>query len=280
MPRLLTGLLAGTWLLFPPSDLRAGTITLGASLDATLIEHPAGALANGAGPALFVGRTSQASGARRRALLFFDVAAALPRGASVESVELMLALTPSHDPVEDVFMHRVLSGWSEGPSSASGGGGAPALPGDSTWLHTEYPTQFWSVPGGDHVDEASAVAAVGEPGAYVWASTPALVADVQDWLDEPASNHGWLLIGDEAFPSTVKRFASREDPADEARPRLRVVYRVRCEDAALPPGALGLCRAYCEALDCDEATAPPERACAQLAEQFRMRSGGAEPPCE
>ena len=51
--------------------------------------------------------------------------------------------------------------------------------------------------------------------------------------------------------------------------------------AELPPGALGLCHAYCEALDCDgpEPAGSP-RACAQLARNFYRRSDGASLPCE
>jgi hypothetical protein len=268
------------WFLCHPADLRAETVTLGAALDATLIEDPRGELANGAGPALFVGRTSQSMGSLRRALLFFDVASAIPRGVEIESVELVLVLTPSHDPIASVSVHRVLSPWSEGPSASSGGSGVQALADDATWLHARYPSEFWALPGGDYAPGASGVTAVGEPGAYSWSTTPAQVADVQAWLDDPASNHGWLLIGDESAPSTSKRFASREDPTTGLQPQLRIVYRVSCEAAGLAGGALGLCRAYCEALDCARSPAPPVTPCARLAELFATRSGGLPPPCE
>jgi hypothetical protein len=56
----------------------AETVTIEASRDATLIEHPEGLLANGAGPALFVGRTAQVENGIRRALIHFDVVPALP----------------------------------------------------------------------------------------------------------------------------------------------------------------------------------------------------------
>lgn len=272
--------LAAVWAACHPADIRAETLTLVAALDATLIEDPAGELANGSGPAFFVGRTAQASGSRRRALVFFDVAGALPRGASVESAELTLVLTPSNDPVVDVAVHRVLSPWSEGTSAASGGGGTQAVAGDATWLHTHYDTEFWTTPGGDFARDPSGFAAVGSAGAYVWGSTPALEADVQAWLDDPASNHGWLLIGEEGSPSTSKRFASREDPLQDMRPQLVVVYEIACEAAALAPGAFGLCRAYCEALDCDgPQPRGSERACSRLARNFADRANGAALPC-
>ena len=37
-----------------------------------------------------------------------------------------------------------------------------------------------------------------------------MVADVQGWLDNPASNFGWLMLGDETAIVTAKRFDTRE----------------------------------------------------------------------
>jgi hypothetical protein len=60
-------------------------------------------------------------------------------------------------------------------------------------------------------------------GSYTWASTPELVADVQLFLDIPASNFGWLFIcSDEVTPATAKRFASRH--SGPGAPRLVVTY--------------------------------------------------------
>jgi len=273
--------LAAVWAAFHPADIRAETLTLVAALDATLIEDPAGELANGSGPAFFAGRTGQSNDSRRRALVFFDVAGALPQGASVKSAELTLVLTPANDAVADVAVHRVLSPWSEGTSASGGGGGAQAVAGDATWLHTHYDTQFWTTPGGDFTPDPSGFTAVGSPGVYIWGSTPALEADVQSWLDEPASNHGWLLIGNEGSPTTSKRFASREAPVEDMRPQLIVGYEIGCAAAGPAPGAFGLCEAYCEALDCDgPRLRGSERACSRLARNFAARTNGAPLPCE
>ena len=38
---------------------------------------------------------------------------------------------------------------------------------------------------------------------------------------------GWILIGDETTPQSVKRISSREDPDAAARPRLEITYRSR-----------------------------------------------------
>ena len=38
-----------------------------------------------------------------------------------------------------------------------------------------------------------------------------MVADVQSWLDNPATNFGWLVLGDESMMMmTAKRFDTRE----------------------------------------------------------------------
>jgi hypothetical protein len=259
----------------------AETASVPSAADNTLIESATGASSNGAGPAVFVGRNSQAADFRRRGLLQFDVAGALPAGVIVTRAELSLTLTPSNPPPVEIGLHRVLAAWGEGASSASGGGGAPAAPGDATWLHTFYDTAFWETPGGDFLTAASATTEVGDAGAVLWGSTPAAIADVQAWLDFPDSNHGWLLLGDEGTPTTAKRFASREAEDPAIRPRLLVEYAAPCLTLELEEAALGLCHAYCEALDCDAADqgASPD-ACAQVARQFERRSGGAALPCE
>jgi hypothetical protein len=273
--------LLAAFALCRPADVHAAVTELRADLDATLIEDPDGALANGSGPSFFVGRTNQRVGSRRRGLVYFDVAAHLPPGASVVSAELRLVLDAANAPVLDIGLHRVFTPWSEGPSVAGGGGGAAASAGDATWLHTFYDTEFWTTPGGDFAPAASASRDVDFVGSYTWASTPALVADVQSWLDDPASNHGWLLLSDESVEWSAKRFASREHPQQDLRPLLVVHYEVACEDAGLPPGALGLCRAYCEALECNGPDPRGSaRACERLAHNFTRRSNGAALPCE
>ena len=62
-----------------PAPVIAETVRIEAGRDATLIEHPDGARANGSGPFFFVGRTSQGQNSVRRTLIWFDVAAALDR---------------------------------------------------------------------------------------------------------------------------------------------------------------------------------------------------------
>ena len=40
-----------------------------------------------------------------------------------------------------------------------------------------------------------------------------MTSDVQSWLDDPSTDYGWILIGDEADPRTRKRFDSRHNSA-------------------------------------------------------------------
>jgi hypothetical protein len=127
---------------------------------------------------------------------------------------------------EQIALHRVLADWGEGASNAgsSGGGGAVATAGDATWLHRFFNGTTWAAPGGDHAPGASAQMSIGVEGFYALGSTAGTIADVQAWLDTPASNFGWLLKGNEAAASTTKRFDTREAVDPAWRPSLTVTY--------------------------------------------------------
>lgn len=204
----------------------AETVTLQGARDATLIEDPAGARANGSGPFFFVGRTAGSQNAVRRSVFFFDVAATVPERAIIQSVSLTVFLWPSHPEVREIRLHRVLAAWGEGPSSSSGGGGVPSEAGDVTWLHTLYDTEPWVRAGGQFVARASARLEVADTAYYTWEPTDHLVQDVRLWHAAPQRNFGWMLIGDETTPQSVKSFASREHPDLNLRPTLTVTYRM------------------------------------------------------
>jgi hypothetical protein len=204
----------------------AETVRIEADRDATLIESPDGTLANGSGPFFFVGRTASGQNSVRRALLRFDVAAELPAQAIVEGVSLTLFMSPSNAQTSELRLHRVLADWGEGASSASGGGGRPSEPGDSTWIHTFYDVDFWAHSGGQFVGRSSARLEVTGPAFYTWESTSHLVQDVRHWSSVPKRNFGWILIGDETAPQTAKSFVSRENPDLALRPVLEVTYRL------------------------------------------------------
>src|SRR4030095_996735 len=197
---------------------------------------------NGSGAAIFAGRVSSSTDPRRRGLLAFDIAGSIPAGSVVTGVSLTLHLSATNGGPFVVSLHRVLADWGEGSSSSSGGGGAASQRGDSTWLHRFYDTDFWTSPGGDFDWTAHAMAAVDQPGAYLWGSTGEMVGDVQSWLDSPEGNFGWALVGDETQPQTVKRFDSREAPDETSRPILVVDFIPPC----LPnPRGLGYWQSQC-----------------------------------
>lgn len=219
--------LASVAISFSPAA--ADTVSLQASRDNTLFESATGATSNGAGPNFFVGRNSQ--GGIRRALLRFDLSA-IPAGATITNVSLTLFASQTQGAASDVTLHRTLADWGEAGSSSAGGGGAPAQPGDATWLHTSFNTTLWTTPGGDFVSAPSSAVSVLDPGSYSWPSTSELVADAQNWLDMPETNFGWTLRGSEDAVGTAKRFESRENPVFDARPVLEIEYVVPAPGAA------------------------------------------------
>jgi urease beta subunit len=213
-------------------DTGLPSVTLAPLKDNTLIEDASGLLSNGAG-SIFVGQNANGN-LVRRGLLEFDIAGSVPAGATITGATLTMYVTQTQVGDQPVELHKVLAEWGEAGSSGQGAGG-PAQPGDATWLHTVYDTQFWTTPGGDFSPTASAVQTVGAQGAYyTWNSTPQLVADIQGWLDNPDTNHGWLLRANEALNS-AKAFASGEaiDPAQ--RPQLTIEYI----EAVMPQVSIG-----------------------------------------
>jgi hypothetical protein len=196
------------------------TVVMAPSKDATLYQTPDGSLANGQGLHIFAGST--AGRLARRTLLAFDIAAKIPAGSTITRVVLTLHVSQTISGTATVRLHSVSRDWGEGPSNAGGGRdgiGRPAEPGDATWVHNIFPGSLWSTPGGDFAAVTDASAAVGTFGTdSVWDSSPAMVARVQDWLDHPTANFGWILIGDETTAVTTKRFDSREGTGIFASP--------------------------------------------------------------
>lgn len=210
-----------------PFTAAADTVTLFSAKDNTLYEDPDGALSNGAGTAMFAGNNAQGSNTIRRAVLAFDVAAALPAGATITSASLSLTNSANNAEPETIALHRLLADWGEGSSVAGGGqgGGAAATAGDATWIHRNFNTTFWSSAGGDFASAISATALVSGPGAYAWSSSD-LASDVQSFLDAPAGNFGWIVIGNEASAGTAKKFATHEFGTAASRPQLTIEYAV------------------------------------------------------
>jgi hypothetical protein len=200
----------------------ADSISLGSAADATLIQEPTGEYALGVAYNVYAGRIGDNGGATiRRGLMRFNFSA-IPAGSTITSVTLRLYMSQTQSGSQSVGLHRCSLAWTEGTAFAFGGAGTNAGIGDSTWNYQVYPTVPWPTPGGAFAATASATKAVSAVGFYSWSSTAALVADVQSWVNNPASNHGWVLKGNEAASTTVKRFESREAAANQ--PLLVVNY--------------------------------------------------------
>jgi hypothetical protein len=119
--------------------------------------------------------------------------------------------------------------WGEGASFANGGGGAPATPGDATWIHSFYTSVLWPIPGARWKAQASYITDLVATGELVLRNSR-MVDDVRRWLQRPDRNFGWILLGDETHRNTAVRLASRENSMPSLRPRLVVNFR--------PAGAL------------------------------------------
>lgn len=234
---------------FPPAKALAQLqVTLSPTKDNTLYESAAGDLSNGQGQYFFVGRTNQPSNSLRRGLIAFDIAGAIPAGATIQSVVLTLSMSQTTSAAQSVSLHRVTADWGEGTSIAAGneGGGAPATTGDATWLHRFFDTSFWTNAGGDFLATPSAETSVSAIGIYTWGSTPEMVNDVQQWLDSAATNFGWLLKGNESTQPTSKRFDSRQNANQANRPTLTITYQptLRVDDLQTLPERFELYQNY------------------------------------
>jgi hypothetical protein len=200
----------------------AHKVTLHPIKDNTLFQNSLGSLSNGAGDHVFAGTTL--NGEIRRAVIEFDLTGALPAGARILSAKLTLMMTKTISGPQNVSLHRLLSEWGEGTSHAplEEGGGAPSTTNDATWLHTFHPSQLWLTPGGDFVSTPSATRSVGSTIPHTWVGA-GLMADLQTWLSDPTTNHGWLVVGAEAVNASAKRFGSSEGP-QILRPKLTITY--------------------------------------------------------
>lgn len=203
-----------------------------ASKDNTLYESLSGSISNGAGEFFFVGRTGAFNaGNKRRGVIAFNLTDSIPPGVIIQSVSLTLHMSRTRFTTsQTVALRKLLGNWGEGTSDALGveGGGAASTTNSATWIHQFYNFDLWTTAGGDFSGTISATASVGAIEYYTWGSTANMVADVQGWLDNPASNFGWLLKGNESDSSTAKRFDSRENLIAADRPILTVTYLVPC----------------------------------------------------
>lgn len=213
---------------------RAEQVTLFPSADATLIEFKP---TNSLGGVNWISAGTTQNGNSNRALIKFEVASALPAGATITdiSVNVSVTRTPVDGNTDSLFsLRRVLRPWNEGAALPADpnypGQGAPALSGDATWTHAAWGTSAWTIPGGlEGVDYSGAFSAstfiAGVRAEPYFFESGGMIADVQLWLDQPGQNFGWMLkTEEEESRFTARRFGSREleDPFES--PQLTITY--------------------------------------------------------
>jgi hypothetical protein len=213
---------------------RAAQVTLFPVADATLFELvPTNSLG---GVTWFSAGTTQ-NGNTNRGLLRFDIAAAVPAGATILDIGVKVWVTrsPVDGNADSLFsLRRVLRPWNEGANLPADlnypGLGAPAAPGDATWTHAVWGTNAWTIPGGlEGVDFATGFSAstfiAGVSAEPYFFEAGGMIADVQLWLDDPAQNFGWMLKTEEEDVNfTARRFGSRELEDPNESPQIIITY--------------------------------------------------------
>ena len=209
------------------SGASALMMSIGASGDATIAESDPD---NNIGGNDIVHTGTSNVNQKRRGLFRFDIAGSIPAGATIDSVKLNLFMPPGNSTnPSDFDLFASLKDWGEG--NKTGNSGSAASAGEVTWNSNFHSSSTWAAPGGqagtDYANTASATTNVAGQGSYTWTG---MQADVQNWLNNPASNFGWFLISQsENIGGTARRFVSKENTT-MAQPELEVYYSLPGSD--------------------------------------------------
>jgi hypothetical protein len=130
----------------------------------------------------------------------------------------------------NISLYALNSLWGEAGSQATAigdGVGVAAQSGDATWACSFADglggcTTAWTA-GGAFQAVSSATTSVNTANAYTWSGSQ-MLANVQGWVNNSATNFGWILRADESTVQTAKRFSSRTNPVAADRPTLTVTY--------------------------------------------------------
>ena len=216
-------------------------VNLPAVQDATLLGGSDATTNNSlADPGMFVGTDGQ--GNPKRGLLQFNIASNIPAGATITAVTLQLTVGQvagsgggsggGGSSAETIGLFDETHAWGQPANIAGaksfGGTGHGAAPqnGDATWNFAFYnstPASAtpWTVAGGNWTASSTDIADAAVTGtltSFTW-SSPAMIADVQKWLNNPTSNFGWLLKNaDETDPTDFRAFWSAQGAAANNAP--------------------------------------------------------------
>jgi autotransporter-associated beta strand protein len=220
------------------SCVRGSQVEICAEQDATLLGGTDAPTNNSlADPGIYAGTDGDDN--PKRGLIEFDVAEAVPAGATITGVQLQLTVGQvagsggggpggTNGP-ETISLYDETQAWGQptnfpGQSSFDGTGhGAAPDPGDATWNYSFYGTTPWTVAGGDWTSSLPDLADASVTGtltSFTWSSA-AMVTDVQNWLDNPTTNFGWIIkSADETDPRTFRAFWSAQGAAADDDPAL------------------------------------------------------------
>lgn len=159
----------------------------------------------------------------QRSLIKFDLSN-IPAGSTVSSAALLLTCVGEFSSTDYAITAYPLSrSWSEGTAAV----GTYVLNTNATWTHSNYPTT-WGTPGADNTSSDRGPNSIGTAivtncvNASV--SIPINTATIEGWINNPATNYGILLKGDETQNNTIKNFASSEHATVSYHPQLSIVY--------------------------------------------------------
>jgi hypothetical protein len=133
-----------------------------------------------------------------RGLVRFNVTGSLSTRAIVTAASVTMytgTLSGSPPVAATVSLYRVVVPWGQGTGvGADVTGdftqGQPCSAGGATWNQPQCAASSWSFASWS----ASASVPATSSSLVTWNSTAGLISDVQGWLDNPASNYGWLLL--------------------------------------------------------------------------------------
>ena len=200
-----TMLIAYIALLLPCT---ATAVTINVLQDTTIYNT---GTANGSGQGLFAGASG--NGTVQRGLIKFDLSSVVA-GSIITNVTLTMHVNSmgSANTVDTITLNTLSQDWNEataggGNATKGGGSGYTANPGDATW--TSSGISPWTA-GGAFNTIISDSLQIGSTGFFTF-SDANLITDIQNWINNPDANFGWILRGNELTNGSSKRFSSSEN---------------------------------------------------------------------
>ncbi len=205
---------------FAVRSARGDIVTLTPVEDATISEFSLEATFGGVNTIISGADGPEQFALRNRALLKFNFVPSIPSNAIVTSANLTLTLVKTPRPDSLWFsLHKVLLDWSESAV---------------TWTNRLSVSSPWNTPGGaapldysSSITQSNLIIAATVPANFTFASNPAMVADVQNWVSNPANNFGWILVCESEDNERTKRFFASSEYTTNSIPTNRPTLDVQ-----------------------------------------------------